>query len=178
MDINSLYKSTAGGDKEAEEELFRSLTARFRLFARQKIWIEEDAEEIVQDALLTVFNKYRGIDFEISFAAWAHRVLNNKILNYYKAKSLHEIKLSQMQNEYDRSSTGGDAFDLEKQLLDCIRKVSRANKRHARILNLHYQGYVVEEICHRLNLTRNNLYSVLSRARSMLELCLEKGDIK
>ena len=65
---------------------------------------------------------------------------------------------------------------LERQLLDCLRALNRSNGRHARILNLHYQGYSVEEICRRLSLTRTNFYTILSRARTILLACLEKGD--
>ncbi|MCP4703685.1 MAG: hypothetical protein GY865_03665, partial [candidate division Zixibacteria bacterium] len=52
------------------------------------------------------------------------------------------------------------------------------NRRHARILNLHFLGYTTEEICSRLEITKTNMYSLLSRARSMLELCLNKGSLR
>ena len=59
-----------------------------------------------------------------------------------------------------------------------VKKIVVVNNRFARILNFHYQGYAVVEVCERLRLTSTNFYSILSRARSMLELCLEKGDVK
>jgi len=33
----------------------------------------------------------------------------------------------------------------------------------------------VEEICRKLKVTRDNFYSILSRSRSLLLLCLKKG---
>jgi DNA-directed RNA polymerase specialized sigma24 family protein len=67
---------------------------------------------------------------------------------------------------------------FERQLLECLRKVGRHNNNFARALNLNYQGYSTEEICDRLKLTKVNFYSILSRARSMLDLCLKKGGLK
>ena len=86
MNINELHKRIGAGDPEAEERLFESLSARFRMFARQRVKDKEDAEEIVQDALTTIVQKYRGIEFETSFAAWAHKVLEYKILDHFRAR--------------------------------------------------------------------------------------------
>jgi RNA polymerase sigma factor (sigma-70 family) len=153
------------------------LSDSFRFFAQQRVWSEQDAEDIVQDTLATIAGKYKGIDFETSFAAWAYRILENKILEYYRKKQCHESKFAQI------SSTGSDSFLCEPdpifqdKLLNCLKMINTANNRHARVLNLRYQGYTTGEICDRLEMTRNSMYTVLSRARSMLKLCLHKGDI-
>ena len=177
MDIDKSYLAARNGDKKAEEQLFQCLTARFRLFVKRKIWNQGDGEELMQEALMTVFDKYKDIEQIDNIAAWAHKVLNNKILNYFKTKALHESKLSELERQTISNKPVIPDSTLELQLLDCLKKIGSINTRHARILNLHHHGYSVEEICGKLDFTRNNLYSVLSRARSMLELCLEKGDL-
>ena len=178
MNINELYDIARNGDRDSENQLFKSLTESFRLFTQQRIWNEQDAEEIVQDTLVTVAEKYGDIQFEVSFAAWAYRVLENKILNYYRGKHYQESRFSWAQDgSQERSSGVSDPF-LKRQLLDCLEKINRVHPRHARILNLRYQGYSADEVCEKLAISRNNLYILLCRARSMLKLCLEKGDIK
>jgi RNA polymerase sigma factor (sigma-70 family) len=178
LTINSLHSAVVGGDKTAEIELFQLLTARFRLFVQQKIWDRQDAEEVVQDALLTVAEKYKGIEFETSFAAWAHKVLSNKVLHYFRTRAGHERRFVGLEEGSSPAKADSLDSDLETRLLDCLRKIIVVNNRFARILNFHYQGYAVAEVCERLRLTRTNFYSILSRARSMLELCLEKGDLR
>ena len=134
-------------------------------------------EEIVQDSLAVISEKYRQIEIEISFSAWAYRVLENKILEYYRKKHGRENALAR---HGDMSLTPEAAIPeptLKRQLLDCLEKLCHANIRQARVLNMHYQGYRIDEICSKLNLTRNNLYILLSRARSTLKKCLETGDI-
>ncbi|MDH4034538.1 MAG: hypothetical protein OEV80_12145, partial [candidate division Zixibacteria bacterium] len=66
---------------------------------------------------------------------------------------------------------------LKRRLLDCLKKIRSTNLRYARILNLQYQGFDTEDVCRRLAVTRSNLYSLLSRARTVLELCLEEGGV-
>ncbi len=177
MDIDKSYLAARNGDKKAEEQLFQFLTARFRLFVQRKIWNQGDGEELMQEALMTVFGKYKDVERIDNIAAWAHKVLNNKILNYFKTKALHESKLGELEQKAVGNKPIVPDSTLELQLLDCLKKIGSINTRHARILNFHHHGYSVAEICTKLALTRNNLYSVLSRARSMLELCLEKGDL-
>ena len=63
MDINTLYKKARDGDKASEYEFFQVLTVRFRLFLYQKNVNEEDAKEIVQDAMFTIIEEYKKIVF-------------------------------------------------------------------------------------------------------------------
>jgi len=177
LDINSLQNTARTGDRLAENQLFEYLLARFRLFAQRKLVDREDSEEVVQDALKTVFEKYRDIDFEISFVAWAYRILDNKILSFHRTRKRRREHQEDLAREAVSAQTSPDS-DLESRLLDCLRKLNEVNGRHARILVYKYQGYSVVEICDRLGLTRTNLYTLLSRARSLLERCLEKGDLK
>ncbi len=138
----------------------------------------QDCEEIVQDALTTIAEKYRQVQIESSFAGWAYKVLNNKVLDYYKSKRVRSARTTPL--EVAEPDLIGAATDpqLKTRLLDCLRKIHGANSFHARALNLHYQGYNTEEICAKLGIASNNFYVMLSRARTMLRVCLEKGDIK
>lgn len=177
MTINQLHNLAVCGGEGAEERLFQSLSESFRLFVQQRIWNRQDAEEIVQDALATIAGKYRGIDFETSFAAWAYKTLENKILHYYRTKRCRESKFSQISNGDLQSTPVSIDPVIKRRLLDCFKKISEVNNRYARILNLRYQGYSTEEVCTRLNATRNTVYILLTRARSMLKFCLEHGEI-
>jgi RNA polymerase sigma factor (sigma-70 family) len=172
-----LHKEARTGDADAEERLFEYLSARLRLFVLQRVRNEQDCEEIVQEALRTILEKYKDIEFQKSFAAWAYRVLENKILAHFKAKRLEEKKLAHVTGHMGQRRSANPDATLETKLLECLHKLGDVNRRYARILNLHYQGYTVTEICEKLNLTHTNLYTILSRARSLLLTCLEKGDI-
>jgi RNA polymerase sigma factor (sigma-70 family) len=178
--INELCNAARGGDAADEERLFEALSARFRVFANQRVSDKQEAEEIVQRALLTIFGEYKAVKFQTSFAAWAYRVLDNRIMGYIQRKMRQSGRNERLCENVDYSSAAMSEPnpELEIRLLECLRRIKKTNRRYARILNLHYQGYSTGEICRRLNLTTSNFYSILSRARSLLELCLEKGDIK
>ncbi len=176
MNINSLYEMVRKGSKDAEERLFSELFESFSIFVQQRIWNKQDCEEIVQESLVAIKDKYTSIEFEKSFAAWAYRVLENKILHFLRSKRYHESRYLQ-DSEYHPSMQIRPDPDFKRRLLNCLKLISIKNIRCARVLNMHYQGFSVSEICDKLRLTRNSMYILLSRARSLLKLCLEKGEI-
>lgn len=167
------------GDKQAEQELFQFLAARFRVVVRQYVRGEEDAKDIAQEACMTVLQKYKAESFTVSFDAWAYGILRNKI-----KRSLQLAKYRREQPMHDngeisraRFSSANDNPDLKLRLRECMRQTVRVHPEYARVLNLTYQGYSTAEICERVKVTLNNLYSILSRARRLLRFCLETGSI-
>ena len=180
VDINALHSAASRGDSQAEERLFEGLSARFRLFVRQRIRNQVDAEEVVQETLMTIYREYRSVDYTKSFSAWAYKVLDNRILGCIQKRKRENGRID---TGVDRDTVQLEARDsttpgLKQRLLECLQGIGSRNIRYARILNLHYQGYKTNEICDRLSLKPETFYSILSRARSLLGICLEKGDVK
>lgn len=177
MDLNQLYMAAAGGNRRANEELFEHLSVRFRAFARLRIWDVDEAEDVVQNALLAIAEEILQLTQVTSFAAWAYKVLDNRILSYLKKKQ-RESGRQQTLSDYLRvAMSEHNDSELARRLLDCLGKIGSANRRYARILNLHYQGYSTEEVCEKLDVSCDHAYVILYRARSMLQICLDTGDI-
>ena len=177
VNLNILEKSARSGNLTAEADLFRRLSESFRLFVRQKIRNPQDREEVVQEALATIARKYRKEQFETSFAAWAYRILEFKVMNHYRSVKNRDKVFAPSSDETVQQA--GQEIDptLKSRLLDCLRKLSKTRLAHARILTLHFQGFSVPEICNRVGISSNNLYVRLSRARKLLANCLENGDV-
>lgn len=175
--INELYHLAANGHNKAETELFATLIDRFRLFAHLRVWNREEAEDLVQEAMSVVAAEYRAVNIESSFAAWAHKIMENRLLGYIQ--KMRREKGRVVSGETDEYLTGSWTPDptLRMRLLDCLKKVAMANRRYARIINLHHLGHSREEICRRLEITPDQSYVVMSRARAMLKKCLEKGSV-
>lgn len=171
MDLNELQNAAKNGDRSAERKLFEYLSVRFHLIVYHRVWDEEAAKEVAQDALAVVAREYRGLEIHTSFAGWAHQVLEYRILAYIKSKGTQDQRMTG-----DSEQVAADPPDpvFKLKLSHCLKTVGRANRRYARILNLHYHGYSTEEVCERMGISVTNCYVLLSRARLMLEKCLEK----
>ena len=176
--LSDLHKNALAGLRDSEKQLFQELSARFTVFARHRIRNNQDAEEVVQKALTKIFGSYKTTEITTSFEAWALRILNNKVIDHFRTRKVHEDRIS---DSYDPGWTVDNShslLQLKEKLLDCLKKVNAINRKHARMLVLKYQGFKIDDICRRLQLKKGNAYSILSRARSQLELCLKKGDVK
>ena len=174
--INELYALAQGGDAAAKERLYARLLVSFRVIVRQRMWGDEDAEDVVQDALIAVVGQYDELTVESSFAAWAHRVLSNKIVDHFRLKKTRAVKMEQISRRPAEATVRNPDPMLKPRIKACLAKIHQVHRQHARILSLHFQGYTTEEICLRLGMTRNNCYVILSRARAMLEKCLSRED--
>jgi RNA polymerase sigma factor (sigma-70 family) len=176
-DLEHLASRSIAGDSCAEEVLFRKLYDRFLLIARRTVR-EESVEDIALDACIKVLEKYQTEHFTISFEAWARGVLRNTIGNYLQKEKTRGIVMS-MENEFARPIVQIRKeldCELKLNLLSALKKVIRTNRRYARILVLIYQGYKVNEICPRLNITPDHCYVILNRARAMLLEKIELGN--
>jgi RNA polymerase sigma factor (sigma-70 family) len=176
MVINDLYEQARTGNKIAETELFKKLLDRFLVFAHQKVWNKESAEEIVQNALVTIHMEYRKIEITASFAAWCHKVIENKLLAHIQTRRRQNGRNVPLENIGPISDNWAPDPTLKMRLLGCLKKVARANRRYARILNLHYHGFNRDEVCGKLGMTMPQSYNVLSRARTRLKDCLDNGE--
>lgn len=176
MTINNLYERARTGDKSAEAEMFKKLSDRFWVFAHRKVWDKEEAEELAQNALATVIAEYHQIEISSSFSAWAHKVIENKFLAYIQTRRRRRGREISLGN---KDCIADDCMPdpvLKMRLLNCLKQVSRANRRYARILNLHNLGFKRAEVCEKLGMTIVQSYVVMSRARAMLKKCLDKGE--
>lgn len=178
MSIDSLYRDMCAGNAAAERELFERLSESFRLFAQHKLGDTRDAEEAVQEALMTIVQKHSSTEIDTSFKAWAYRILRNKILDCYRAGKHRRNRFAPMSGQESVDSRSDSDPGLKQRLLDCLRKIAVINVRFTRVLSLHYQGYTTDEVCERLTLSRNGVYILLSRARTMLKFCLEEGNVQ
>ena len=178
LHINALYEQARSGEKAAEDRLFEALSVSFRLFVRHRVRDEQDGYEIVQEALLTIARKYRGIEFESSFSAWGYKVLEHVLMRFYRSQKTRDRFFSRTSDDELPQPSWEPDPTLKPRLLECLQKISGTKLRHARILTMHFQGYSSAETCQRLDISLNNFYVILSRARKLLETCLENGDIK
>lgn len=162
---------------DAEEQLFTKLLVRFRYLVNCKVWNQQDAEEIVQSAMLVIAKEYSDLAEDRRFEPWAYKVLNNRVLGYMKARRRSDNRTTVFDAEELNMQGSNSDYQLKEKLRGCLTKIRKTNQTYARILALHFQGYSTDEICRKLNMTPNNLYVALSRARASLGRCLDGEEI-
>jgi RNA polymerase sigma factor (sigma-70 family) len=176
--MDELVARARDGDKAAEQHILQHLLVRFELFAKRRIRDGDTSRDIAQEACVTVLAKYKTEVFTTGFGPWAYGVLRMKIGNHIQKAKTERQNIS---HEFAVDTIAGQSADidceLKMKLIECLKKISDKNSRYARVLNLTYQGFKTDEICSRLGITPGNFYVILKRGRSMLRLCLDKGEV-
>ena len=177
--LDSLAKAAKAGDETAQKELFDFLFVRFSQLTKRRTGVAEEAEDLAQEACITVLEKFKTETITKGFEQWAYGILRMKIGNYLQKSGVRKRVMASgvfidQSPEIIRPSNNPNLY---RRLKDCFQKIVKVSSQYARVLNLIYQGYKADEIGRRLNLTTGNVYVILNRGRSMLRSCLETGAV-
>ena len=131
-----------------------------------------DAEDILQDSFLIIFNKINQFKHKGSFEGWLKRiVINTAITKYRESKHLYfneEILLNEPSSENLTIETSEIGLDF---LLSSIQKLPN---RYRLIFNLYVlDNYSHKDIAKMLNISEGTSKSNLSRARKILKKQIE-----
>ncbi len=134
---------------------------------------EIEAEDILQEAFIKIFNNLESLRDYSNIAAWIKRIVINTALNYQRSKlylypmvDVDYIKIS-----YDEE-TALSRFHLDE-LLNMIRELPLGSQI---VFNLYaIEGYTHKEIAEKLEISEGTSKSQYSRARALLQEKLKKG---
>ena len=169
MTDDELIRGCIKEDESSQRELFRKYAGKMLGVCQRYAHNSGDAEDIVQDAFIKVFEKIHQFKNEGSFEGWVRKIVVNTALKKYtlirydKEVSGFEI------NDRNESSTEASAFShlTEKELLLLINNLPDGYRL---IFNLYViEGYQHEEIAQMLKIQPGTSRSQLVKARNMLK---------
>lgn len=137
--MDDLLTRARGGDRDAENRLFRKLHARVLAAAKKRVWDADAAEDIAQETIRTVLAKYKEADLAHGLIPWVLAVLRNKVGNYLKGKWAQDqrtVSPEEMAKVSDRRA-GEEAvelIELEEAVAKALRRASPECRRLFRLL--------------------------------------------
>lgn len=86
-----LIHSFLNGDESSFNKLVRKYQDKIYWHARRMSGNHFDADEILQEVLLVIYNKLSTFKFESSVYSWIYRITATRSLNYLKKRNLKKI---------------------------------------------------------------------------------------
>lgn len=80
LDEEALLARLRAGDEDAFEELVRTYSPRLLGLARRIVGNDEDARDVIQDALLSAFRSMDRFQGDARLGTWLHRIVVNTAL--------------------------------------------------------------------------------------------------
>ena len=127
----------------------------------------DDAQDILQDGFLKVFEKIDQFGFKGAFEGWIRKIMVNTALERFRT-NYQVININDNLKEVDHEQTGDFTSDIDAREL--IRFVQELSPRYRIVFNLYaIEGYSHKEIADMLGITEGTSKSNLSRARDILQ---------
>ncbi len=175
----------AQDNKEAFQKLYELYSSKVYNTIISYTKNEEDAEELLQDVFLTIYNSANTFKGESSMSTWIYRIAINKSLDFLRKKN--SVKRFGIFTSLYKKDTGDivhESVDFDHpgvklenkengQLLfkamDCLAE----NQKTAFILT-QIEGLSQQEAADIMNTSRKAIESLLQRAKANLKKDLEK----
>lgn len=154
------------GSTKAQMTLYKKYASAMYNVSRNIIKDDMRAEEAMQDAFLSAFDKLAEFKGEVTFGAWLKKIVVNKSLDYLKKDKLY----NKMTSSDDLSIVDEvEEFDISEQV-EAIKKAMDLLPENYRIIfSLYYiEGYDYEEISEILEMSNINSRVMLNRSKNKL----------
>lgn len=166
-DENSLIRGCINGDRKAQRRLYEQFSDRLFVVSMRYCRSDLEAEDVLQESFIKIFNKIDSFRGESSLYYWMKRIIVRTALNHQRSK-LYMYPMVDVENVHMSQEEKFSLADFHlEELMGMIRKLP---KGCSVIFNLYaIEGYTHKEIGAMLEVSEGTSKSQYSRARSLLQ---------
>ncbi len=135
-----------------------------------------DADDIVQDVAVRLWQQFDGFKPNADFGAWACKIAYYQVLTHRKRVGRERLRFS---DEFARivadeiAAVSTQAGEDQETLLECLEKL---NPPERELLRDYYSGISIALLAEQLGRTAAALYKNLANLRSSLRACIERAN--
>jgi RNA polymerase sigma-70 factor (ECF subfamily) len=174
-----MYDSETTGRSTTKKTDFISLltsnSSRINSFIYCMVPNESDAEDIMQDTTITMWEKFESYRYGTDFAAWAVTVAKYKILEYRRKGRMKHLQLDEHVLELlekENPHLFDDTEQRTRALRQCLQKLPHADLD---FIKLKYsQGLTAKKLSHRIGISLAAVYRINARLNALLLGCIDR----
>lgn len=173
LSLNQLIEKCKTENIKAQGELYKLFSSKLFSVCLKYSRNYAEAEDNLQDAFLTIFNKIGQYKGKGSFEGWMKRITVNTVLQRYRKEKVFEI--------YNENAIEDEALDVDENTIELdylLKIIQELPDRYRLVFNLYVlDGYSHKDIADMLNITVGTSKSNLARARQILKRTIENQRI-
>ncbi len=173
---SSNIKKLKKGDFVAFEKIYNALSGRLFYFVNSSILNQQDAEEIVQEVFITIWNKREDIESVSTFQSYIYTIAKNKI-NDHLRKVLQEKKyIESVIADYHLETNDLEEIISYRDTNEVLNKlINLLPEKRKRVFELsRFSGMTYKEISAEMNISENTVDTQMRKAL----LFLREGMLK
>lgn len=160
------------GCRQSQKALYDYYSAKMFAICLRYSKNQMDAEDIMQDAFVKLFNNLAGFRGEGSFDGWVRRIFVNTAIEFIRKNKMANAEIGEgIENSVPTEAK--DALDnlFEK---DLLRSTGNLSDGYRTVFSMYaVDGYSHKEIADKLGITESTSKSQFSRAKAILRNILQ-----
>ncbi|MFO7852897.1 MAG: RNA polymerase sigma factor [Bacteroidota bacterium] len=172
-----LIDGCKNGDQKAQFQIYKLYYKAMFNTSLRIVSDTMEAEDVMQEAFLSAFEKIDTYSGKVSFGAWLKRIVINRSLDVVsKQKAIFEDIDTHYELQEEADNGIGDKPELENKMNEVKEAINKLPDGYRIILSLYLlEGYDHDEIAEILNISSSTSRSQLSRAKQKLLNALKNG---
>jgi RNA polymerase sigma factor (sigma-70 family) len=168
--VDRLHKVIRGCQENkpgAQRELYDMFKTKMFGICMRYAGNYDDAQDILQDGFIKVFDKIHQFGFKGAFEGWIRKVMVNTALEKYRIH-YRQVPVDEHLSEIGQDDSKDIIADID--VTELIKIVEELSPRYRVVFNLYaLEGFSHKEISDMLQISEGTSKSNLSRARTILQ---------
>ena len=182
---NEQQKANKDEDKKTIEQILTGDVNKFAILRKKYYYLvlslvrkiikdELDAEDVIQETFIKVYNSLASYNSEYAFSSWLYRITSNACIDYLRFKK--DLRYYDDDEEFEDSSLIPDKNIIENEKAKIIEDaINNLPSKYKELFTLrHTEELQYDEISKKLNMPLGTVKTNLFRARKCIELSLKK----
>jgi RNA polymerase sigma factor (sigma-70 family) len=166
--VEDLIKRCKAGERKAQELLYKQFASKMLGVCSRYATDRMEAEDMMQNGFIKVFQKIADYRGEGSFEGWIRRIMVHSSIEYYRKhhKMMQLVDLDDAANE----TSSNPLATAKLAAADLLLLIQQLSPGYRIVFNLYaIEGYSHKEIASIVGITEGASKSQLSRARTVLK---------
>ena len=164
----SLEKRLQQGDEKAFEMIFKANYASLVGYALKILNDREEAEEMVQEVFVTVWEKRRELNIEVSLKSYLYRSVHNRSLNQKAKANVRRMYADQQSDNHNHTEANTLLHhnELQMQLSQALDKLPEQCRKVFELSR--FEGLKYAEIATHMNIALKTVENQMGKALRIL----------
>ena len=171
---SSTFSAFREGDDSAFNTVFHSYYRPLYYFTRKLIDNKEEAEEIVLNSFLKLFQRCALVESIDALKAFLYITTKNNCFDYYRSNKALRVRQKEFKSKIENETLFQYEYDIKDQLVEMVRHAVNDLPRECRKIfeMLYYQDLTPAEVAEILQISVSTVYNQKSRAVQLLRMAL------
>jgi len=161
------------GDSKAYAHLFRQITPLLRAFVGKKLNNVQDAEDVVQEILLSIHNASHTYDADRPFKAWMFTIARYRLADhlcalYAKIKKGGDVNFEDEAYQLSTSENVTETYEKREYLGKIMNMLPKKQQKIVTMMKI--EGYSAQETAEKMNMSESAVKVSAHRAYKVLAL--------